>query len=77
MELMEGPDMASYLSDPKYGPPESLVDIKKIGLQILNAISYLHDNMIIHQDLKPMNIMFTKDCKHIKLIDLGMSKYIF
>ena len=77
MELVEGPDMAHYLSDPQYGPPKSLISIKEIGLQIVKGISYLHDNMIVHQDLKPKNIMFTKDHKHIKLIDLGMSKNLF
>jgi serine/threonine protein kinase len=35
--------------------------VKEIGRQILSALTYLNDMGIIHQDLKPANIMFDKE----------------
>ena len=61
MELMEGPDMKTYLLNKKYGPPIKMEFVKKIAKQLLSAIAHLHKNKIIHQDLKPSNIMFTAD----------------
>ena len=37
----------------------------------------MHDKKIVHTDLKPDNIMFTKDYKTIKVIDLGISKGLY
>ena len=49
--------------------------VKTISLQILQGISFLHDNNIVHCDLKPSNIVFC-DNKYdkIKIIDFGLSK---
>ena len=43
--------------------------------KILSAINYLHQNQICHRDLKPQNIMFSKenDLNSIKIIDFGLS----
>ena len=50
---------------------EASIIIKKI----LSAIDYLHQNQICHRDLKPQNIMFSKenDLNSIKIIDFGLS----
>mmetsp|Transcript_25392 Transcript_25392/g.31643 ORF Transcript_25392/g.31643 Transcript_25392/m.31643 type:complete len:527 (+) Transcript_25392:41-1621(+) len=47
----------------------------RIVLQITSAIAYLHDNGIVHRDLKFENVMFaTKDKNSlVKLIDFGLS----
>lgn len=71
MELMEGEDMEVYLNE--QGRPYMIERVKEIGGQIISGLSYLHRNKIIHQDLKPANILFSGDYEKIKLIDFGVS----
>jgi serine/threonine protein kinase len=52
----------------------SLNIVKKITKDILNGISYIHSQDIIHCDLKPENIMISND-GNIKIIDFGSSCY--
>lgn len=47
-----------------------LADIKALFDQLLSALEYLHDNRWIHCDLKPDNILLSKDGQ-VFLIDLG------
>lgn len=57
----------------------SELDASKILKQILNSVSYIHNNNIIHRDLKLENIMFEeKENRNLdlKIIDFGTSRKI-
>jgi tRNA A-37 threonylcarbamoyl transferase component Bud32 len=47
-----------------------------IATQILQAIAYMHSQNIIHQDIKPANILVTKQSLKTKLCDLGIGKLV-
>ena len=42
--------------------------------QIVNAVQFLHKNKIVHRDMKPENILLTKDYI-VKIGDFGFSKF--
>lgn len=47
--------------------------VRKIALELCDALEYLHRKQIIHRDLKPSNVMITNNGQNVKLIDFGLS----
>src|SRR5712691_11552830 len=69
MEFIEG---APLLSKEKPGPLP-LDEALRYAVQIADAVSAAHAKGITHRDLKPGNIMVTRD-NAIKLLDFGLAK---
>ncbi|CAL5198138.1 unnamed protein product [Lathyrus oleraceus] len=53
--------------------PFSMGEIKSFMKQLLEGVKYLHDNWILHRDLKTSNILLNKEGK-LKICDFGMSR---
>jgi tRNA A-37 threonylcarbamoyl transferase component Bud32 len=66
-EYVQGGNMSSLIK--KHGSFKDESIIKKFVKEILNGIVYLHENRIIHRDIKCSNILINKDI--IKLADFG------
>ena len=47
------------------------VNLDKFLIQILEALDYMHSEHIVHCDLTPRNIMFTRVNNDVKILDLG------
>lgn len=69
MELMEGGSLSDRL---KKGPLE-IKQALQIALKIADALQLAHHNGVIHQDIKPKNILFT-NAGTPKLTDWGLVK---
>lgn len=54
--------------------PMPEVEVRLILEQILDALEALHEKGIIHRDIKPSNILYNRESRKIKLIDLGIAK---
>ena len=71
MEYLPGGDVYNLLSSIIL--PFSTIQL--IVAETLLAVNYLHSKNIIHHDIKPENILITKN-GHFKLSDFGLSKTI-
>ena len=56
MEYVDGPDLKWYLLN----RPWNLQERVGIVSQICSGLQYLHDQKVIHHDIKPANILFTR-----------------
>ncbi len=55
----------------------SLDITRKIMIQVLQALLFLHNKKVIHCDIKPENIVFKEEGKSgIKLVDFGSACFI-
>lgn len=49
--------------------------IRVIMYQILSGVKAMHDNGVLHRDLKPGNLLLNKDCE-LKITDFGLARMI-
>lgn len=53
--------------------PFSIGEIKSLMEQLLEGVKYLHDNWVIHRDLKTSNILLNNEGQ-LKICDFGLSR---
>ncbi len=70
MEFVEGQTVYDEVADGKvYKEPEAIHVVK----QVAKALDHAHERGIIHRDVKPKNIMLTKE-RVAKLADMGLAR---
>ncbi|MCD8883776.1 Stk1 family PASTA domain-containing Ser/Thr kinase [Mammaliicoccus sciuri] len=70
MEYIEGPTLKEYLcKEGKLSADEAV----EMTLQTLKGIAHAHHHRIIHRDIKPQNILMTKNGT-LKILDFGIAR---
>jgi eukaryotic-like serine/threonine-protein kinase len=71
MEYIKGKPITAWCDKNRLSVRERV----QLFLQICDALQYAHQNLVIHRDLKPGNILVTDDGQ-VKLLDFGIAKLL-
>jgi non-specific serine/threonine protein kinase/serine/threonine-protein kinase len=71
MEYIEGESITHYCDGRRLPVKERL----KLFRQVCSAVQYAHQNLIVHRDMKPSNILVTAEGAP-KLLDFGIAKLL-
>ena len=71
MEFIEGESLEQILRQRRTLPPDQVVSI---GEQVALALDHAHSHGIVHRDVKPANILLTRDGA-IKVSDFGIARF--
>ncbi len=71
MEYIEGEPIDTYAGRAGL----SVEDRLRLFLQVCGAVAYAHQNLVIHRDIKPLNILVTSEGTP-KLLDFGIAKVL-
>lgn len=72
MEYVEGTDLKRYIQE--RGGKLSWEEAQRILIPVMDALSAVHAEGMIHRDVKPDNIFITTEGQ-IKLLDFGSARY--
>ena len=77
MEFVEGPTLYDMMQPPPIGQGRhfSEAEALDITIQITEALVHAHERGLIHRDIKPKNILLTKN-GIAKLTDLGLARAV-
>lgn len=68
MEYVDGVTLNEFLA----GNPSPALR-KRVLMQLLSAVAYIHRCGLVHNDIKPENIMITRADNSVRLIDFGLA----
>jgi serine/threonine protein phosphatase PrpC len=69
-EYLEGKPLSTVLNEVR---PLPIQDAVQIASYICGALGHMHENKVVHRDLKPQNIMICDDGT-LRIIDFGIAK---
>ena len=73
MEFVDGTSLDDYIAA---NPAMSISERITILNRLCEAVSYIHSHQMVHCDLKPSNILITRNGAFVKIIDFGLCRGI-
>ena len=71
MEFVEGTDIVRYCEERRL----TVADRLRLFLDVCDALEYAHQQLVVHRDIKPGNILVTEEGRP-KLLDFGIAKLL-
>ena len=68
MEYIDGRTLTEFIAE---NPPPALR--RRAFMQLLQAVGYIHRCGLVHNDIKPDNIIITRSDNDVRLIDFGLA----
>jgi len=68
MEFVTGKPISNWLND----NPARKADLKRVLMEVVDALAYIHEQGFVHLDVKPANIL-VNDSGELKIIDFSIS----
>jgi serine/threonine-protein kinase len=69
-EYLEGKPLSTVMNEVR---PLPIPDAVQVASYICGALAHMHENKVVHRDLKPQNIMICEDGT-LRIIDFGIAK---
>jgi serine/threonine-protein kinase len=70
MEFIDGHNLKKHIIDRDL----TMQQMIGITLELSRGLDFLHQNRVVHRDIKPGNFLFSRDGKQVKIVDFGLSK---
>lgn len=69
MELVDGPTLREVLDQQRL----PLEEVTRIGTDLADVLTYVHEQGVVHRDVKPSNVLLNRDGR-VRLADFGISR---
>ncbi|MBL8799457.1 MAG: protein kinase [Planctomycetia bacterium] len=73
MELLEGESLEDWI---KQHPQPDARDVLRMARELASGLGFIHDNGLIHRDIKPANIWLEAPSGRLKILDLGLARFV-
>jgi len=70
MEFIDGHNLKKHITDRDL----TIRQMIDICTKLCQGLDFLHQNGVVHRDVKPGNFLFSRDGTQVKIVDFGLSK---